>query len=92
MQDMCRLCMAMSQPAPLPKGYTVVSPVIISPTLQSTSRVSRARDTNQRDIVTRWDRLLIFGACNLGALACFVICFFLFPVISLGRPRKLVVL
>jgi hypothetical protein len=42
--------------------------------------------------VSRWDRLLIFGACNLGALACFVICFALFPVISLGRPRKLVVL
>ncbi|KAG7292271.1 hypothetical protein NEMBOFW57_002306 [Staphylotrichum longicolle] len=42
--------------------------------------------------LSRWDRLLIFGACNLGALACFVICFFLFPIISLGKPRKLVVL
>lgn len=42
--------------------------------------------------VSRWDRLLIFGACNLAALACFVICFVLFPVISLGRPRKLVIL
>lgn len=42
--------------------------------------------------MSRWDRLLIFGACNLAALACFVICFALFPVISLGRPRKLVVL
>lgn len=42
--------------------------------------------------MSRWDRLLIFGACNLGALACFAICFFLFPVISLGKPRKLVIL
>ncbi|KAK4117363.1 SFT2-domain-containing protein [Canariomyces notabilis] len=42
--------------------------------------------------LSRWDRLLIFGACNLAALACFVICFFLFPVIGLAQPRKLVVL
>jgi hypothetical protein len=42
--------------------------------------------------VSRWDRLLIFAACNIGALACFVICFFLFPIIAAGRPRKLVVL
>ncbi|KAH6636705.1 Got1/Sft2-like family-domain-containing protein [Chaetomium tenue] len=42
--------------------------------------------------LSQWDRLLIFGACNLGALACFVICFFLFPVISVAKPRKLVVL
>ncbi|KAK1828233.1 protein transport protein SFT2 [Podospora conica] len=41
--------------------------------------------------LSRWDRYLIFGACNLGALACFVICFALFPVLSL-KPRKLVVL
>ncbi|KAK3394563.1 Got1/Sft2-like family-domain-containing protein [Podospora didyma] len=41
--------------------------------------------------LSRWDRLMIFGACNLGALACFVLCFFLFPVMSL-KPRKLVVL
>lgn len=42
--------------------------------------------------MSRWDRLLIFGACNLGALVCFVICFALFPVIAAGNPRKLVVL
>lgn len=41
--------------------------------------------------VSRWDRLLIFTACNLGALACFVICFALFPVLSL-KPRKFVIL
>lgn len=39
----------------------------------------------------RWDRLLIFTACNIGALACFVICFALFPVLSL-KPRKFVIL
>ncbi|KAF5682365.1 transport SFT2 [Fusarium denticulatum] len=41
-------------------------------------------------VLSRWDRLLIFGACNLAAVACFVICFTLFPVLSL-RPRKFVI-
>jgi len=41
--------------------------------------------------LSRWDRLLVFGACNLGALSCFVICFFLFPVLSL-KPRKFAIL
>lgn len=41
--------------------------------------------------VSRWDRLLIFGGCNLAALACFVICFALFPVLSL-KPRKFAIL
>ena len=35
--------------------------------------------------------MLIFAACNLGALACFVLAFALFPVLSL-KPRKLVIL
>ena len=43
------------------------------------------------EIVSRWDRLLIFGACNLAALACFVICFALFPVLTL-KPRKFAIL
>ncbi|KAH6996640.1 Got1/Sft2-like family-domain-containing protein [Ilyonectria robusta] len=42
-------------------------------------------------VLSRWDRLMVFGACNLAALACFVICFTLFPVLSL-RPRKFVIL
>ncbi|KAF3355563.1 hypothetical protein VDGD_08824 [Verticillium dahliae] len=42
-------------------------------------------------VLSRWDRLMIFGACNLAALACFVICFALFPVLSL-RPTKFVIL
>jgi uncharacterized membrane protein YagU involved in acid resistance len=43
------------------------------------------------NIVSRWDRMLIFGACNLGAAVCFMICFFLFPVLTL-KPRKFAVL
>lgn len=42
-------------------------------------------------LVSRWDKLLIFGGCNLAALACFVICFALFPVLTL-RPRKFAIL
>ncbi|KAG8626258.1 hypothetical protein KVT40_005203 [Elsinoe batatas] len=41
--------------------------------------------------LSRWDRLLIFGALNLAALALFVICFTLFPVLTL-RPRKFALL
>ncbi|KAJ5939502.1 hypothetical protein N7466_002636 [Penicillium verhagenii] len=40
--------------------------------------------------LSRWDRMLIFGACNLGAAVCFMICFFLFPVLTL-KPRKFAV-
>ncbi|KAI8629115.1 SFT2-domain-containing protein [Xylariaceae sp. FL1651] len=42
-------------------------------------------------LVSRWDRLLIFGACNLGALACFVLCFALWPIL-MTKPRKFVIL
>jgi hypothetical protein len=42
-------------------------------------------------IVSRWDRMLIFAACNLGAAVCFMLCFFLFPVLTL-KPRKFAVL
>lgn len=41
--------------------------------------------------LSRWDRMLIFIACNLGAAVCFMICFFLFPVLSL-KPRKFAIL
>ncbi|RFU35363.1 hypothetical protein B7463_g1015, partial [Scytalidium lignicola] len=41
--------------------------------------------------LSRWDRLLIFTGCNLGALACFVICFALFPAMML-KPRKFAIL
>jgi len=52
---------------------------------------SRREEEEGWFVLSRWDRLLIFGACNLGALACFVLAFALFPVLSL-KPRKLVVL
>ncbi|KAI1638172.1 Got1/Sft2-like family-domain-containing protein [Biscogniauxia mediterranea] len=42
-------------------------------------------------VLSRWDRMLIFGACNLGALACFVLCFALWPVL-MAKPRKFVIL
>ncbi|KAL9002168.1 MAG: hypothetical protein Q9188_004885 [Gyalolechia gomerana] len=41
--------------------------------------------------LSRWDRLLVFGACNAAAVVCFVICFALFPVLSV-RPRKFAIL
>ncbi|KAH0283930.1 SFT2-domain-containing protein [Aureobasidium namibiae CBS 147.97] len=41
--------------------------------------------------LSRWDRLLVFGALNLAAIALFVVCFTLMPVLSL-RPRKFAIL
>lgn len=38
-----------------------------------------------------WDRLLIFGICLVGAVACFALCFFILPVLAL-KPRKFGVL
>lgn len=42
-------------------------------------------------IVSRWDRLLIFGGCNIGALACFVIVFALWPIM-MAKPKKFAIL
>lgn len=41
--------------------------------------------------VSRWDRLLLFGGLNLAAIALFVVCFTLMPILSL-RPRKFAIL
>ncbi|GAB7361169.1 hypothetical protein MBLNU230_g1202t1 [Neophaeotheca triangularis] len=41
--------------------------------------------------LSRWDRLLVFGGLNLAAVALFVICFTLLPILSL-RPRKFAIL
>ncbi|CAL5873431.1 uncharacterized protein PFLUO_LOCUS7710 [Penicillium psychrofluorescens] len=41
--------------------------------------------------LSRWDRMLIFAACNLGAAVCFLICFFLFPALAI-KPRKFAIL
>ncbi|CAC9893479.1 unnamed protein product [Aureobasidium pullulans] len=42
-------------------------------------------------LLSRWDRLLVFGALNLAAIALFVVCFTLMPVLTL-RPRKFAIL
>jgi len=52
---------------------------------------SRREEEEGWFVLSRWDRLMVFAACNLAAVACFVICFTLFPVLSL-RPRKFVIL
>ncbi|KAG9248364.1 Got1/Sft2-like family-domain-containing protein [Calycina marina] len=41
--------------------------------------------------LSRWDRILIFSGCNLGALACFVLVFALWPIM-MARPKKFAVL
>jgi Got1/Sft2-like family len=41
--------------------------------------------------LSRWDRLIVFVCCVLGAAACFVMAFILMPVLVL-KPRKFVVL
>ncbi|CZT16737.1 related to SFT2-suppressor of sed5 ts mutants [Ramularia collo-cygni] len=41
--------------------------------------------------LSRWDRLLFFGGLNLAAIALFVVCFTLLPILSL-RPRKFAIL
>jgi hypothetical protein len=46
---------------------------------------------NASRIVSRWDRLLIFGGLNLAAVALFVVAFTLMPVLAL-KPRKFVIL
>lgn len=51
----------------------------------------RGYKTLTRLAVSRWDRLLIFGACNLAALACFFVCF-TFTLFPLFNPRKFVTL
>ncbi|BFZ64800.1 Protein transport protein sft2 [Saitoella coloradoensis] len=41
--------------------------------------------------LSRWDRLLVFGACILGAAVCFLVAFLMMPVLVL-KPRKFVML
>ncbi|KXL42845.1 hypothetical protein M433DRAFT_71035 [Acidomyces richmondensis BFW] len=41
--------------------------------------------------LSRWDRILIFGGLNLAAIALFVVCFTLLPILSI-RPRKFAIL
>lgn len=37
--------------------------------------------------LSRWDRMLVFGACLLGSVALFTLCFALLPVLAV-KPRK----
>jgi len=41
--------------------------------------------------LSRWDRMLIFAGCNVGATVCFLLCFILFPALTL-KPRKFAIL
>ncbi|KAL6025101.1 hypothetical protein ACI3LY_005242 [Candidozyma auris] len=41
--------------------------------------------------LSRWDRMLLFALTFAGSIACWLICIFLFPVLSL-KPRKFAVL
>lgn len=41
--------------------------------------------------LSRWDRMLIFALTFAGSCCCYLICFFLFPVLSL-KPRKFALL
>lgn len=71
------------------RGYTVL------PTSEGPGAPLPAPSRREEEegwfVLSRWDRMLVFAFCNLAAAACFVICFTLFPVLSL-RPRKFVIL
>ena len=41
--------------------------------------------------LSRWDRMLIFALTFAGSMCCYLICIFLFPVLSL-KPRKFAIL
>ncbi|CCK69536.1 Sft2p KNAG_0C04340 [Huiozyma naganishii CBS 8797] len=41
--------------------------------------------------LSRWERLLLFVCFVLGSVACFTLCFFLFPVLAV-KPRKFALL
>ncbi|EGV63310.1 SFT2-domain-containing protein [Yamadazyma tenuis ATCC 10573] len=41
--------------------------------------------------LSRWDRMLIFGLTFGGSVCCYLICIFLFPILSL-KPRKFALL
>jgi len=44
-----------------------------------------------RPPVSRWDRILVFGGLNVAAAVLIIICFSLFPVLTL-RPTKFAIL
>lgn len=65
------------------------------PTIESQGATLPVRDRRDEEdawfALSRWDRLLIFAGCNVGALACFIICFTLWPIM-MAKPRKFAIL
>lgn len=61
------------------------------PTTEGPGAPLPARSRREEDeawfALSRWDRMLIFAGCNLGALACFVVVFALWPIM-MAKPRK----
>lgn len=52
---------------------------------------SRREEEESFFALSRWDRMLVFGACNLGAAVCFLLCFVLWPALIV-KPRKFAIL
>ncbi|KAH7329981.1 Got1/Sft2-like family-domain-containing protein [Rhexocercosporidium sp. MPI-PUGE-AT-0058] len=65
------------------------------PTVEGPGAPLPARNRREEDeawfALSRWDRLLIFAGCNIGALACFVLVFALWPIM-MAKPRKFALL
>jgi len=65
------------------------------PTTEGAGAPLPARTRREEDeawfTLSRWDRILVFSGCNLGALACFVIVFALWPIM-MAKPRKFAIL
>ncbi|CRG85184.1 Protein transport protein SFT2 [Talaromyces islandicus] len=52
---------------------------------------SRREEDESFFALSRWDRMLVFAGCNLGAAICFLLCFVLWPALML-KPRKFAIL
>ncbi|KAL1992423.1 hypothetical protein VTN49DRAFT_4455 [Thermomyces lanuginosus] len=52
---------------------------------------SRREEEESFFALSRWDRMLIFAGCNVGAAICFLLCFLLWPALTL-KPRKFAIL
>lgn len=65
------------------------------PTVEGTGAPLPARTRREEDdawfALSRWDRMLLFAGLNIGALACFAICFVFFPWM-MAFPRKFAIL
>lgn len=60
---------------------------------RGSSDASKTCGATDSSLVSRWDRMLIFGGLNLAALALFVVCFVLLPTgVFILKPQKFVIL